>query len=46
MITLQQYGRLQREYARSQNMSVSALKAGVDRRTARKYLNAQPKVGQ
>lgn len=41
MITLQQYGRLQREYARSQNMSVSALKAGVDRRTARKYLNAQ-----
>jgi transposase len=41
MITLQQYGRLQREYARSQNMTVSALKAGVDRRTARKYLNAQ-----
>ena len=41
MITLQQYGRLQREHARSQNMSVSALKAGVDRRTARKYLNAQ-----
>ena len=41
MITLQQYVRLLREYARSQNMSVSALKAGVDRRTARKYLNAQ-----
>ena len=41
MITLQQYRRLQQEYARFQNMSVSALKAGVDRRTASKYLNAQ-----
>ncbi len=29
MITLQQYGRLQREYARSQNMSVSALNVNV-----------------
>ena len=46
MITLQQYGRLLREYARSQNMSVSALKAGVDRRTARKYLNAQQPPAQ
>lgn len=46
MITLQQYGRLLREYARSQNMSVSALKAGVDRRTARKYLNAQTAPAQ
>jgi hypothetical protein len=41
MITLKQYGRLLREYARTQNMSISALKAGVDRKTARKYLQAQ-----
>lgn len=40
MITLQQYGRLLREYAQTQNMSISALKAGVDRKRARKYLQS------
>lgn len=41
MMTLKQYGRLLREYARTQNMSISALKAGVDRKTARQYVQAQ-----
>jgi hypothetical protein len=41
MITQQQYGRLLREYARTQNMSNSAMKAGVDRKTARKYIEAK-----
>lgn len=40
MINLKQYGRLLREYARTENMSISALKAGVDRKTARKYIQA------
>src|SRR5215212_8816535 len=41
MINLKQYGRLLRKYAQTQNMSLSALHAGVDRKTARKYLQAQ-----
>lgn len=41
MITLQQYGVLLRKYAQTNNMSISALKAGIDRKTARKYLQAQ-----
>lgn len=41
MITLKQYGVLLRKYAQTQNMSISALKAGVDRKTARKYIQAQ-----
>ena len=41
MINLKQYGRLVRDYAQTQNMSLSALHAGVDRKTARKYLQAQ-----
>jgi hypothetical protein len=41
MITEKQCRVLWKEYARTQNMSVSALKAGVDRKTARKYLNEQ-----
>jgi len=38
MITDKQCERLRQEFARTHNMSVSALKAGVDRKTARKYL--------
>lgn len=41
MINLKQYGRLLRKYAQTQNMSLSALQAGVDRKTARKYIHAQ-----
>src|SRR5215213_7815909 len=41
MINLKQYGRLLRKYAQTQNMSLSALHAGVDRKTARKYVQAQ-----
>jgi transposase len=41
MINLKQYGRLLRKYAQTQHMSNSALHAGVDRKTARKYLQAQ-----
>jgi len=41
MITEKQCERLRREFARTHNMNVSALKAGVDRKTARKYLNTQ-----
>jgi len=41
MINLKQYRRLLREHAQRKNMSLSALKAGVDRKTARKYLQAQ-----
>jgi hypothetical protein len=46
MITLKQYGRLLREFARTQNMSISALKAGVDRKTARKYVHTQQSPSQ
>ena len=41
MINLKQYGLLLRKYAKSQNMSLSAKQAGVDRKTARKYIEAQ-----
>ena len=41
MITDKQCGRLRREFARTHNMSQSALKAGIDRKTARKYLQTQ-----
>ena len=41
MITEKQCVRLRREFARTHNMNVSALKAGVDRKTARKYLQSQ-----
>lgn len=46
MITLKQYGRLLREYAHTQNMSISALKAGLDRKTARKYVQAHQSPDQ
>jgi hypothetical protein len=41
MITDRQWGRLRRESARTHNMKLSALKAGVDRKTTRKYLQSQ-----
>ncbi len=41
MINEKQYRRLLREFARTNNMSLSALSAGVDRKTARKYLREQ-----
>jgi transposase len=41
MITLKQYRRLLAKYAETQTMSLSALKAGVDPKTARKYVQAQ-----
>src|SRR6476659_3710838 len=41
MINLKQYGRLLRKYAQTQNMSISALHAGMDRKTARKYIQNQ-----
>ena len=41
MITEKQCGRLRGEFARTHNMKLSALKAGVDRKTARKYLQSQ-----
>lgn len=41
MINLKQYGRLLRKHAQTHNMSLSALHAGVDRKTARKYIQAQ-----
>lgn len=40
MITSQQYKRLMSEYEKSDNVSHSAMKAGLDRHTARKYLGA------
>lgn len=43
MITLKQYRVLLRKYARTKNMSKSALQAGMDRKTARKYIeSAEP----
>jgi transposase len=41
MINLKQYGLVLRRYAQSQNMSLSAKQAGVDRKTARKYVQTQ-----
>jgi hypothetical protein len=40
MITNQQYKRLMSEYKRTENVSDSAMKADVDRHTARKYIEA------
>jgi Mu transposase-like protein len=40
MITQQQYKRLMSEYKKTGNLSISALKADVDRHTARKYIQA------
>ena len=37
MISSQQYRKLMRSYQQSENLSTSALRAGVDRKTARKY---------
>lgn len=41
MINLKQFGLLVRKYALTQNMSLSAKHAGVDRKTARKYVHTQ-----
>jgi hypothetical protein len=41
MLNLKQYRRLLMKYAQGKNMSLSALRAGVDRKTARKYVKAQ-----
>jgi hypothetical protein len=38
MISSQQYGKLMRSYQRTENLSASALRAGVERKTARKYV--------
>lgn len=41
MINHKQYGRLVRKFVQTQNMSHSALSAGVDRKTARKYIKGK-----
>ena len=41
MINLKQYRRLRKKYAQSKHMSLSALRAGIDRKTARKYIQSQ-----
>jgi hypothetical protein len=41
MINLKQYGLLLRKYAQTQNMSLSAKHAGVDPKTARKYIQTK-----
>jgi hypothetical protein len=41
MLNLKQYRRLLKNYAQGKNMSLNALRAGVDRKTARKYIQAQ-----
>src|SRR5512137_1037898 len=40
MITQQQYKRLMSEYEKTGNLSISAMKADLDRHTARKYIEA------
>ena len=40
MITQQQYKRLMSEYEKTGNIVLSAMKADVDRHTARKYIEA------
>lgn len=40
MITNQQYKRLMSEYKKTDNVTDSAMKADVDRHTARKYIEA------
>jgi hypothetical protein len=41
MINLKQYRRLRKKYAQTKHMSISALRAGIDRKTARKYIQTQ-----
>ena len=41
MVNLKQYRRLLLKYAQRKNMSQSALRTGIDRKTARKYIQAQ-----
>ncbi len=41
MLNLKQYRRLLLKHAQGKTMSLSALRAGVDRKTARKYIQAQ-----
>ena len=41
MINLKQHGLLLKKYAQTQNMSLSAKHAGVDHKTARKYVRTQ-----
>ena len=41
MINLKQYRRLRKKYAQTKHMSLSALRAGIDRKTARKYIQTQ-----
>jgi hypothetical protein len=40
MITQQQYKRLMSEYKKTEQISISAMKAGIDRHTAGKYIEA------
>ena len=40
MITEQQYRRLMKTYMESGSVSAAALKAGMDRKTARRYVRA------
>jgi hypothetical protein len=42
MISVQQYRKLMKEYDRSGKKGASAMKAGLDRRTARKYIEGAP----
>jgi hypothetical protein len=46
MITKQQYRRLMSEYQETGNVSDSAMKAGMSRPTARKYLEATKPPGE
>ena len=41
MLNIKQYRRLLAKYAEGKNMSQSALRTGIDRKTARKYVQAQ-----
>lgn len=46
MITQKQCQRLMSEYERTGNVTVSAMKADIDRQTARKYIEAGQGPGQ
>lgn len=46
MVNLKQYRRLLLKYAQWKNMSQSALRTGIDRKTARKYVQAQQRPDQ
>jgi hypothetical protein len=43
MVTESQLNQLRKEYKKKENMTLSAMKAGMDRRTARKYLGQPAK---